>query len=43
MAKKKIIKREIIIKEASNLFFEKGFSYTSIDDINEAPQAKVGE
>jgi len=33
MAKKKIIKRERIIKEASNLFFKKGFSGTSIDDI----------
>jgi len=29
----KIIKREKIIKTASNLFLEKGFSYTSIDDI----------
>ena len=30
---KKKIKREKIIKSASTLFFEKGFSYTSIDDI----------
>lgn len=33
MTKKKIIKKEKIIKVASNLFFEKGFSNTSIDDI----------
>ena len=33
MTKNKIIKREKNIKTASNLFFEKGFSYTSIDDI----------
>ena len=33
MAKNKITKRENIIKGASKLFFEKGFSNTSIDDI----------
>ena len=33
MTKNKIIKREKIIKAAANLFFEKGFSNTSIDDI----------
>ena len=33
MTKNKIIKREKIIKAAANLFFEKGFSYTTIDDI----------
>ena len=33
MTKKRIIKREKIIKDASNLFFEKGFSNTSINDI----------
>lgn len=33
MTKNKMIKREKIIKAASNLFFEKGFSNTSIDDI----------
>ena len=33
MTKKRIIKREKIIKDASNLFFEKGFSNTSIDNI----------
>ena len=33
MTKKKITKREKIINAASNLFFEKGFSSTSIDDI----------
>lgn len=33
MAKKKSVKKEKIIKAAANLFFEKGFSSTSIDDI----------
>lgn len=33
MTKNKIIKREKIIKATANLFFEKGFSNTSIDDI----------
>ncbi len=33
MTKNKIIKREKIIKSASTLFFEKGFSNTNIDDI----------
>ena len=33
MKKKESVKREKIIKSASSLFFEKGFSYTSIDDI----------
>ncbi len=33
MAKNKIIRREKIINVAANLFFEKGFSSTSIDDI----------
>jgi len=33
MTKNKITKREKIITAASNLFFEKGFSTTSIDDI----------
>ena len=33
MAKNKIIKNEKIITAAANLFFEKGFSNTSIDDV----------